>query len=173
MAAKAFAPGRVRLHLIGHSAGAILHSHVVQRLGKAGWSFASVTFLAPAARVDLFESTVVRALRQGTVARYDQFHLEDAVERKDPTCRPILLYGRSLLYLVSESFEHGIRTPILGMQTYYDDLLQRLPATVRGRMRAWSAPGPASASATHGGFDDDARTLASVVALIKDRGLGT
>ena len=41
---------KVRLHLVGHSAGAILHSHVVDRLGGQGWNFESVNFMAPAVR---------------------------------------------------------------------------------------------------------------------------
>ncbi len=47
--------------------------------------------------------------------RYQQFHLSEKAEEDDPTCSP---YRRSLLYLVSESFEHGVQTPILGMGTW-------------------------------------------------------
>ncbi len=54
---------KVRLHLVGHSAGAILHSHVVDRLGGHGWEFESVNFMAPAVRVDLFEETVILAIK--------------------------------------------------------------------------------------------------------------
>jgi len=152
---------RVRLHLIGHSAGSIVHSYLVERLCKLGWTFETVNFMAPAVRIDTFLECVAPALRSGGVKRLNQFHLADDVERKDPTCKPILGYGRSLLYLVSQSFEHGIQTPILGMQKYFE--------AVKGvpNVRAWSAPGIQSKSTTHGGFDDDATTMASVIALIK------
>ena len=159
---------KVRLHLIGHSAGSILHSYVVDRLGRKGWQFESVTFLAPAVRVDLFEDTVIPAMKTGTVKRFNQFHLSDDREQKDPTCKPILGYSRSLLYLVSQSLEHGQTTPILGMEKYFNDKIasRNLP-----NMYAWAAPGAESKSTTHGEFDDDPATMASVIAMIKGKAI--
>jgi hypothetical protein len=152
---------KVRLHLIGHSAGSIAHAYIIKRLSKLGWKFETVNFMAPAVRVDVFQDCIVPALRNGKVKRLNQFHLSDDVEQKDPTCKPILGYARSLLYLVSQSFEGGVKTPILGMQKYFN-ALGNLP-----NMRAWAAPGAQSKSVTHGGFDDDATTMASVISLIK------
>ena len=159
---------KVRLHLVGHSAGAILHSHVVDRLGGQGWEFESVNFMAPAVRVDLFEETVIPAIKNGKVKRFNQFHLSDDMEQKDPTCKPILGYGRSLLYLVSQSLEHGRSTPILGMEKYFNDkiALKNLP-----NIHTWAAPGKESHSTTHGGFDDDQVTMASVIALMKGKSI--
>jgi len=155
---------KVRLHLVGHSAGAILHSHVVDRLGGQGWTFESVNFMAPAVRVDLFEETVVPAIKNGKVKRFNQFHLSDDMEQKDPTCKPILGYSRSLLYLVSQALEHGRSTPILGMEKYFNDTIasNNLP-----NVYTWNAPGKESKSTTHGGFDDDPVTMASIIALMK------
>jgi hypothetical protein len=161
---KAFEPNRVRLHLIGHSAGGIVHSYVVKALAAKGWRFTSVTFLAPAVTVAEFKDTVVRQLLAGRVEQYTQFHLTEEQEQRDPTCRPIVGYGRSLLYLVSESFENGVQTPVLGMQKYFESQVADL---VPGRIRAFTAPGPSSQSTTHGDFDNDARTLQNVITLIK------
>jgi hypothetical protein len=157
---------KVRLHLVGHSAGSILHSHVVDRLGRQGWEFESVNFLAPAVRVDLFEKTVVPAIKNGKVKRFNQFHLSDDMELKDPTCKPILGYSRSLLYLVSQSLEHGHSTPILGLEKDFNDRIgtKNLP-----NVSAWAAPGKESKSTTHGGFDDDQVTMASIIALMKGK----
>jgi len=154
----------VRLHLIGHSAGAIVHCHVVDRLARQGWMFESVNFMAPAATVDLFKRTLLPRIKDKTVKQFRSFHLSDAAERQDATCRPVLGYGRSLLYLVSESFEGGVRTPILGMQTYFDDAVATLKLP---NIKAWIAPGAATASTTHGGFDDDRLTMESIITLIK------
>jgi hypothetical protein len=154
---------KVRLHLIGHSAGSIAHAYIVKRLSRFGWNFETVNFMAPAVRVDVFQDCIVPALRSGKVKRLNQFHLSDDVEQKDPTCKPILGYARSLLYLVSQSFEGGVKTPILGMQKYFD-ALGKLP-----NVRAWAAPGAQSKSVTHGGFDDDATTMASVISLIQGK----
>lgn len=156
-------PSKVRLHLIGHSAGSILHSHVVDRLGGKGWNFESVNFMAPAVRVDTFQSEVVPAIKSGKVKRFNQFHLSDDMEQKDPTCKPILGYSRSLLYLVSQSLEKGQVTPILGMEKYFN---ARIASQKLANVRTWPAPGKESKSTTHGGFDDDDATMASVISLI-------
>jgi hypothetical protein len=159
-------PSRVRLHLIGHSAGSILHSHVIDQLCGMGWGFESVNFMAPAVRVDTFQDKVVPAIQSGKVRHYNQFHLSDDIEQKDPTCKPILGYSRSLLYLVSQSFEKGQVTPILGMEKYFNEKIA--PQNISG-VRMWSAPGKESKSNTHGGFDDDDTTMASVIALIQGK----
>ncbi len=156
-------PTKVRLHLIGHSAGSIVHSYVVKALCPLGWTFESINFMAPAVRLDVFQECVLPHIRSGQVKRLNQFHLADDVEQKDPSCKPILGYSRSLLYLVSQSFESGALTPILGMEKYF----AALASQGLDGVRAWAAPGAQSKSTTHGGFDDDATTLASVIALIK------
>lgn len=154
---------KVRLHLIGHSAGAIVHSLIIQRLGAQGWKFETVNFMAPAVRTDSFITEVLPSIASGAIKAYNQFSLSDDFEQKDPTCEPILGYSRSLLYLVSQSFEHGQITPILGMQRYFDSQItsQHLP-----HIRLITAPGNLSKSTTHGGFDDDATTMSTVVSLI-------
>jgi hypothetical protein len=157
---------KVRLHLVGHSAGSILHSYVVDRLGGQGWEFESVNFMAPAVRVDLFEETVIPAIKNGKVKRFNQFHLSDDMEQKDPTCKPILGYSRSLLYLVSQALEHGRSTPVLGMEKYFND---KIASKNLANVHAWAAPGGESKSTTHGGFDDDEITMASVIALMKGK----
>ncbi len=157
---------KVRLHLIGHSAGSILHSHAIELLCDKGWGFESVNFMAPAVRVDTFQDKVVPAIRNGNVKHFNQFHLSDDMEQKDPTCKPILGYSRSLLYLVSQSFEKGQVTPILGMEKYFNEEIA--PQNLKG-VRTWPAPGKESKSNTHGGFDDDGATMASVIALIRGK----
>lgn len=157
---------KVRLHLIGHSAGSILHSHAIELLCSNGWVFESVNFMAPAVRMDTFQTKVVPAIKSGKIKYYNQFHLSDDIEQKDPTCKPILGYSRSLLYLVSQSFEKGQVTPILGMEKYFNEKIA--PQNLKS-VRTWSAPGKESKSSTHGGFDDDKATMASVIALIQGK----
>ena len=153
---------KVRLHLIGHSAGAIVHSHLVHRLGSAGWMFESVNFMAPAVRMDVFKDNVLPKIKDGTVKKFRTFHLTDTAEQQDPTCRPILGYRRSLLYLVSESFENGVRTPILGMEKFFNAEIPKLAS-----IEVNTAPSSSTASTTHGGFDDDKATRSTIIAAIK------
>jgi hypothetical protein len=157
----------VRLHLIAHSAGSIVHCHIADRLGRGGWTFESINFLAASASVELFQDTLVPGLRRGTVKRLNLYHLDDAAEEQDPTCKPLLNYNRSLLYLISEAFERGRRTPILGMEKYVQ---ARVAPLKLARIKAWNAPGPTSRSTTHGGFDEDRATMMSVIEHIKHRG---
>ena len=159
---------KVRLHLVGHSAGSILHSYVVDRLVRKGWKFETVNFMAPAIRVDLFEETVIPAIKNGKVKCFNQFHLSDDMEQKDPTCKPILGYSRSLLYLVSQSLEKGQTTPLLGMEKYFNSIIASKKLK---NVHTWSAPGKESKSTTHGGFDEDQVTMASVISLIKGKAL--
>ncbi len=165
-----FKPDLVRLHLIGHSAGSIVHSFLIKQLAHLGWRFESVNFLAAAVTVETFRDTAMNLVRDGTVKSLRSFHLTDEAEQKDPTCKALFGYGRSLLYLVSESFERGVRTEILGMQKYFD---KKVGALGLPNVQAFVAPGSSTASATHGGFDDDATTMRSVISLIKTGALPT
>ncbi|MGY2185203.1 C1 family peptidase [Pseudomonas sp. SDO5591_S426] len=152
--------GKFRLHLIGHSAGAIVHSFIIDRLAGSGLRFASLSLMAPAVRVDTFERLVLPHLINKTVDNYLQFSLTDKAENQDPTCRP---YLRSLLYLVSESFEAGVRTPILGMDKY----IQASPVFNLPNFTYVTTPSDKSINSTHGGFDDDFPTQQKIVEQIQ------
>lgn len=157
--------GRVRLHIVAHSAGAIVASHFVHRLAADGGELESLNLMAPAVTLETFRRLVVPNLKT-RVKRYQQFHLSDRAEEDDPTCGP---YRRSLLYLVSESFEGGTTTPLLGMERYFRDA--GLPCDAVYVSPAGSAlPGSASppvAASTHGGFDNDKGTQQQIIAFIK------
>jgi len=148
----------VRMHFVGHSAGSIVGTYMIDRLANDGMRFESVSFMAPAVRADTFWTHLKPLLDNGRIARFQQFLLTDRAEEDDPSCSP---YRRSLLYLVSESFEGGTTTPILGMERYFKELVPKLPNTT-----VHYAPGPKSASSTHGGFDDDKPTQQQVVKFI-------
>jgi hypothetical protein len=152
---------KIRLHFVGHSAGSIVASAMIHRLAEDGLRFESVSFMAPAVTVATFDAQVRPHLAAGTVKRYQQFHLTDRAEEDDHTCGP---YRRSLLYLVSQSFEGGTTTPILGMQKFFEAYGPALPnTTVR------VAPGPETASTSHGGFDNDRLTQRHIVDFILGR----
>ena len=153
---------QVRMHFVGHSAGSIVGSFMIDRLlADQLLRFESVSFMAPAVRLDTFTRLLQPHLASGAVKRYQQFHLSDRAEEDDASCG---LYRRSLLYLVSESFEGGTTTPLLGMQKFFDAIAGALRNTL-----VHVAPGPTSAATTHGAFDDDALTQAQVLRFILGR----
>ncbi|HET7792912.1 MAG TPA: C1 family peptidase [Rhizobacter sp.] len=149
---------KIRMHFVGHSAGSIVAAFMIDRLAQEGMKFESVSFMAPAVKLSTFDERLRPHLESGTVKRYQQFHLSDHAEQDDGSCGP---YRRSLLYLVSESFEGGVTTPVLGMEKFFDPYVKKLPHTT-----AFVAPGAVSAATTHGGFDDDPGTQAQVVRFI-------
>lgn len=148
------AKANVRLHLIGHSAGSIVIAHVLDQLLRLhpGLTVESVTFMAPAIRVELFEKKLLPWMRLPTprIRRYVQFHLAEAFEQRDPTCGP---YGRSLLYLVSGAFEGERDAAILGLERDWNGLARTL-AKCTTKIQTYAAPCLQSGSTTHGGFDD-------------------
>ena len=163
-----FAPARVRLHLIGHSAGAILHCHLLDSLVRLGWKFALRPLHGTGGADGRVRFHLAAPPALPEAGRFHQFHLTAGAEERDTTCRPLLGYGRSLLWLVSESFEGGRPAEILGMENYFDAFWrQRSVADLRRHAHAWAAPSRLIESTTHGDFDDDGATLRAMVALIK------
>ncbi|MEO7241368.1 MAG: glycoside hydrolase family 19 protein, partial [Variovorax sp.] len=168
-------PG-LEIHMIGHSAGSILHAPLVQALTDQGLDIETCTLWAPACTVDLFKETYAPALQKKKLKRLTVFALADKVELDDHCAH---IYNKSLLYLVSNAFEGkchipGVRAgvPLLGMQRSFDDgsaqslelkaLFEQLGCELviapndepLGSVRASSAT-------HHGDFDDDEKTVHS------------
>lgn len=165
---------RLRFHLIGHSAGAILHAHLGAALVEASLDVDGVYFLAPACRIDLFQEKLLPLYQDGRIKAYTQFHLTDQVERQD-TC--INIYRRSLLYLVSNAFEHSRGTDS-GDGDLLRETTQSYPTTSPARLglgldrcaHHLRRHHPAHQNSTsHGGFDDDQDTRIAVTERIARR----
>ena len=171
-------PNEIEVHAVGHSAGSIFHSHLLDAALEADVpEIASLSLLAPAVRVDTFSKLVMPHARSGKIARVAIFTMDDEAERAD-TC--LRIYNKSLLYLVSASFEPQKATPILGMAKF----LTR-DAELADFFTGASADGDlvlapnavgvrtASAATSHGDFDDDAPTMESVARRVAGVGAVT
>ncbi|WP_340115964.1 C1 family peptidase [Pelagibius sp. 7325] len=175
------------LHLVGHSAGSIFIAHLMEVLHLLDLPVKSLTLFAPACTLDLFEAKIAPHIGK-RIERYAQFNLVDSVERDD-CVGPV--YHKSLLYLVSESFEPRHRAPLLGMEAFVNPPKKRLDAApeadrkqVARVKRVIGAPKAEngktvirtqnvpvslkldSCSSTHGGFDNDEPTLNSMLRII-------
>lgn len=179
--ANATRAGAVELHAVGHSAGAIFHAHFLPALlGTGAERVASLHLLAPAARTDLFAAQVLPLVADGRVARCALFTMAKDWEKAD-TCDGV--YRKSLLYLVSRAFERERPSPILGLEESLraDPALRELFGLAGRPGRAevvWAktdgAPALAASTATsHGGFDDDAPTMESVLRRVLGDADGT
>lgn len=158
---------RVRLHLIGHSAGAIVHAHLGEQALEADFEIGSISLIAPAVRTDTFNKHLGPAVAGGIPTLIA--HLTEEAERGDPSCSP---YGRSLLYLVSRAFEKQTDTPLLGMEKH---LVPALVSHAWGeRITRLASPGASfrpgdrlTVATTHGGLDDDFAVQEAVIRHIK------
>jgi hypothetical protein len=171
-------PDEVEVHLVGHSAGSIFLAALLAQL--VGVPVASVTFMAPAIRVDTFLTEVVPRLKNygdaGKPPKFASFGLSDKRELDD-VCGAggRNVYHKSLLYLVARALERGTHgqseVPLLGMQkfvatdvggTSVKDAVKALSGSL-----IWSPSekpaGSRTDSTSHGGFDNDVPTMTSLV----------
>ncbi|HEY9541695.1 MAG TPA: N-acetylmuramidase domain-containing protein, partial [Luteimonas sp.] len=160
----------IRLHLIGHSAGGIVHTMLAPRALKSGFDVRTISLLAPAVRIDTFDKELGAAVASRGI-RLLIANLTDAGERADSSCSP---YGHSLLYLVSRSFEDHEETPLLGMEKHLVPALATRPWGAMVRQlpspgRVFAEGSPATRAVTHGGMDDDAALQEAVVSFIRQK----
>ncbi|MEO5694711.1 MAG: C1 family peptidase [Usitatibacter sp.] len=168
------------LHVVGHSAGSIFASHALDLLVNCGISLRSVQLMAPAIRVDDFKNTVMPVVASGRCPHPTMYIMSDVGERDDD----VGPYGKSLLYLVSNAFEARRQTAILGMERFVSsgssdpnkELVDRdveaffskkvsgLPSLViAGKDISDASSASQSTSNSHGGFDNDTKTMNSVL----------
>jgi len=154
-----------RVHLVGHSTGGILHAHLVEALAaqKVKLRIASISLLAPATTVDLFERAYLPSLCAGSFG-VDEMHVYNLTEQAELDDDVFAVYRKSLLHLVSRAFEEEIdpAESLLGMQRYSRDLEGLRP----GRLSFHYTDGRTTASTSHGGFDNDPATMNSVLKTI-------
>lgn len=170
---------RWELHVVGHSAGSIFAAHALDLLHGTGMTFKTLQLLAPAITVDDFRKHVLPPVARGRCPHPILYILSDVGERDDN----VGPYGKSLLYLVSNAFEGRRGTPILGMERFvssagtdvdpqldpkvekfFQERVDGLPSLVVAGANAAEGIGPdQSQSDSHGGFDNDSKTLNAVL----------
>lgn len=181
----------LEIHIVGHSAGAILHAPLIQLMtnkskltagpmkGETGYGIkvASCTLWAPACTVDLFKEAYLPAIKTEQIKKFALFALSDKAEQDD-NCAQI--YNKSLLYLVSNAFEEKERIPIfregipiLGMEHFIqkDPDLSSLFKNNKADLIIAPNSEPqgsinASEASHHGDFDDDQNTVMATFARI-------
>ncbi len=181
----------LEIHIVGHSAGAILHAPLIQLMtnkgklttgpmkGETGYGITvtSCTLWAPACTVDLFKEAYLPAIKSKQVQKFSLFALSDKAEQDDNCAR---IYNKSLLYLVSNAFEEKERIPIfregipiLGMEHFIQkdpDLSSLFKNNEADLIIAPNSEPQGSINASeashHGDFDDDQNTVMATFARI-------
>ena len=171
-----------------HSAGSIFHAPIVRLLtapakkigsgylkGQTGYGLTvdTCTLWAPAVTTELFKQAYLPALTVGGIGRLALFALSDKAEQDDHCAR---IYNKSLLYLVSRSFEDsalGDGTPLLGMEKWLAKDPQLSALFTSGKADLVFSPNSyaegsstTSRSTSHNDFDDDAATLKATLTRI-------
>jgi hypothetical protein len=165
--------GRIELHAVGHSAGAVFHSHFLPKSTAIGNPhFTTTQFMAPAVRVDMFIQLLATAgPLKPEVGKLTIFTMKKDWEQKDDCAE---IYRQSLLYLISHAFEAKDKTPILGLEECIraDKRLTSIfglgGATSTGNDLVWSRSvavtgRSASQAIHHGDFSSDGATLNSIL----------
>jgi hypothetical protein len=172
---------RPPITLIGHSAGAIYVSHLLQEVQARGLPHIpfNLVLIAPACDFSLMAKTVQTAGER--VANLRIFGMGDERERVDGIVPGV--YPASLLYFVSGVLENRSDAPLVGMERYYRapytdaaafpevDYVRRFAAFDRPNSVVWSlaerGDGLNCDMITHGAWAEAATTLASVLHVLK------
>ena len=113
----------LEIHLVGHSAGAIVLGAFLNPLRTAQLAASTVSLYAPACTVEFAYSHYLTGAANKVIdpKRVVVDILSNANERNDS----VGPYGKSLLYLVSRALEPSHKTPILGLEAAWDAALDK------------------------------------------------
>ncbi len=161
----------IKLHVVGHSTGAILMAYLLQRLFLENEikniKVETCSLMAPAATIELYDSHYVPLLKNQSIKNMRIYNLTEKLEEEDTVAS---IYRKSLLKLVSRSFEESDvipgNVPLLGMQ----DFTQHIDTADIPLDFVYSHGDTdddvATKSETHGGFDNDPATMNDVLKRI-------
>ena len=167
--AEALADTGLKIHLAGHSTGAVVIGHMLDAMDiiEIPDLIASCSLLAPACTTDFYRQHYQHRLgKQSTTGskvrlpKLDVYNLNEEIERDDNV---VYAYRKSLLYLVSRALERDSTKPILGMQRYASRLKAHPSLKI---IYSDGKSGNITRSTAHGGFDNDARTMNSLLKRI-------
>ena len=164
------APHPKKIHIVGHSTGMILLTHLLKRLEQLApdkW-ITSASLMAPAGTVDLFTDCLQPLLKAPAgkfrISKMTMYNLTDKLEQDDEVTKA---YNKSLLYLVSKAFEEEIPEEILGMENYCQKVKRRVIPRLTVHYSKGPVPGArVTASETHGGFDNDPLTMNHIMSQV-------
>lgn len=159
---------RPKIHLVGHSAGSIVLGELLGNLDQLeveNLEIASIHLMAPACTTTFFAKQYEPyLLGKGAWKLSDKIYLyqmTDSLERADAVAAAGLPgYSRSLLYLVSRAYEDQPNTPLAGMEIFSSQLARSDLVKID---RSKSAT---TGSTTHGGFDNNAATMTTIMSRI-------
>ncbi len=166
--AEALKDTHLKIHLAGHSTGAVLLGYLLNALDTMGIPdlIESCNLMAPACSIDFYKKNYEPRLQVQEIDKtkvklpaLSLFNLKEQLELDDNVG---FVYRKSLLYLVSRALERQNDKPILGMQRYSKKLTMHPGLTIdysNGKKGVTN-------STSHGGFDNDVATMNTIMTKI-------
>jgi hypothetical protein len=165
----AAASAPIAWHLMGHSAGSIFHCRLFDWFVRRGVKVRSCSFVAPAVSCAVFRRTLMAG---GTSLGTFGLHTMSDADERDDNCAKA--YSKSLLYLVSESFEDAENRQLLGLARHVREDHKGGTKHVDAATKTWLEANaeldfrrPRLSDPTlHGSYDDDPQTVDAVLRRI-------
>jgi len=159
---------RMKIHLAGHSTGAVLLGHLLSALDvlELPGLISSCSLMAPACSIDFYKEHYEPRLEGvgGDMAKVKLpaltiYNLTRKLELDDNVS---FVYRKSLLWLVSRALERQTNKPLLGMQMYAKKLASHPGLSINYS----NGKKGVSRSTSHGGFDNDVSTMNNIMKQI-------
>lgn len=143
------AAGPLRLHFLSQSAGVLLFSAFLDLMRQTGHRLGTATLMAPACSLEHYHRRIEPHIGS-VVERIEQYSLIESREKADT----VDIYGKSLLYLVSNAIEKHTCTALLGLEEH------AIGAKLHPAHKVYYAGRDRETDArTHRGFDADRKTM--------------
>jgi len=163
---------RKKIHVVGHSTGAILFAHMLKTFSNHHITIESISLLAPASTIDLYNKVYLPILQNKKNLKINNmfiYNLKDKLEKGDNVA---YTYRKSLLYLVSNAFESKGKpkvksAPLLGMEKFSKNI-----ETINDKPTIYYSnglTGSKTKATSHGGFDNDPVTMNNVLKNILNK----
>lgn len=171
--AEAMKDTHLKIHLAGHSTGAVLLGHLLHALDDLDIAdlIDSCSLMAPACSIDFYKEHYeprlheqAQAIGEGKV-RLPVLTIYNLTEQLELDDNVALVYRKSLLYLVSRALERQTDKPLLGMQRYS----KKLNAYPGMSIHYSDGKKGVTTSTSHGGFDNDAKTMNTIMTQILEK----
>jgi hypothetical protein len=166
--AEALQDTHLKIHLAGHSTGAVLLGHLLDALDVLDIPdlIETCSLMAPACSIDFYRDHYelrLTARDSGKIkVRLPSLSLYNLTEQLELDDNVALVYRKSLLHLVSRALERQTDKPLLGMQRYSKKLTRHPGLSIHYS----NGKKGAGTSTSHGGFDNDVKTMNTIMSEI-------
>jgi hypothetical protein len=160
----------LELHFLSQSAGVFLLAELADVLKEIDAGLGSASLLAPACSLSYYDHRI-RPHVGSTISVIDQYSLIDHREKHDS----LDVYGKSLLYLVSNGIEVEKGTALLGMQKFLEksnDSPTRVKLPSNHKVFFAGKDRSVTDAKSHRTFDADRKTMNSIITRIAGQKAG-